>query len=47
MRSIGVDWGKPQSRETLFLSRRPQNRTTSVAIPTLSVVMSLMATTMR
>ena len=47
MRSNGVESGKPQARETLFLSRTPQNFTTSVAIPVPSVIASRTATTTR
>jgi hypothetical protein len=45
--SNGVESGKPQPRQTLFLSGSPQNFTTSVAIPTLSVMVSRTATTTR
>jgi hypothetical protein len=46
-RSNGVESGKPQPRETLFLCGGAQNFTTSVAIPMPSVIVSRTATTTR
>ena len=42
-----MESGKPQARETLFRCGGPQNFTTSVAIPMLSVTTSRTATTIR